>query len=54
MIALGAISTLTGVVKWESLTEVIHRRFSTKNLELNLKALQTGIILIDKAGVGEV
>lgn len=53
MIALGAISALTGVVKKESLAEVIRQRFSAQALEMNLKALQTGIDLVNKAAVGK-
>lgn len=52
MIALGAISALTGVVKAESLVTVIHQRFSGNVLELNLKALEIGKNLIGKTAQG--
>lgn len=45
MIALGAMSALTGVVSLESLAGVVSRRFSGKTAEMNLKALQAGASL---------
>lgn len=45
MIALGAMSALTGVVSLQSLAAVISRRFSGKTAEMNLKALQAGASL---------
>lgn len=55
MIALGAMSALTGVVKAESLAEVVRQRFSAKPLalDLNLRALQIGADLIGSGVVGE-
>ncbi|MHC1727906.1 MAG: 2-oxoacid:acceptor oxidoreductase family protein [Syntrophobacteraceae bacterium] len=52
MIALGAMSALTGVVSVESLARVIGRRFSGKTAELNIKALQAGAALT-RAGAGQ-
>ena len=51
MIALGAISALTGVVQAESLAEVARRRFSAQAMDLNLQALQAGVNLVRKAAV---
>ena len=53
MIALGAMSALAGLVKTESLAEVVRQRFSAKALDLNLRALQMGADLIGSGMVGE-
>ncbi|KUO75794.1 MAG: hypothetical protein APF81_23075 [Desulfosporosinus sp. BRH_c37] len=53
MIALGAMSALTGLVKAESLAEVVRQRFSAQALDLNLRALQIGADLIGSGMVGE-
>ncbi len=45
MIALGAMSAITGMVSPESLAKVIGARFSGKTAELNLKALHAGTAL---------
>lgn len=45
MIALGAMSAVTGVVRLESLAEVVGRRFAAKVAEMNRKALQIGAAL---------
>lgn len=45
MIALGAMSAVTGMVSPESLTKVIGTRFSGKTAELNIKALHAGTAL---------
>lgn len=46
MIALGAMSVLTGVVSIESLSKVISGRFSGKAAEMNVRALHAGAALI--------
>ncbi|MCG8400639.1 MAG: 2-oxoacid:acceptor oxidoreductase family protein [Firmicutes bacterium] len=48
--ALGAMSNLTGVVKTESLAAVLRRRFAGELVEMNIKALHTGINLVEKEG----
>lgn len=48
IIALGAMATVTGMVKIDSLAEVLNRRFSGKVAGLNVTALHTGIELIKK------
>ena len=53
MIALGAMSALTGLVKAESLAEVVRQRFSAQALDLNLRALQIGADLIGSGMLGE-
>ena len=45
VIALGYIAQITGLIKIESLAEVIRSRFSGKVQNLNLKALQKGVDL---------
>lgn len=42
MIALGAISRVTGLVGTESLVSVVNRRFSGKIAEMNVKAVNIG------------
>jgi 2-oxoglutarate ferredoxin oxidoreductase subunit gamma len=46
IIALGAMATVTGMVRAESLERVLNRRFSGKTAEMNIKALCTGIELV--------
>lgn len=48
MIALGAMSALTGVVRPESLQQVINSKFSGKVAEMNIKAVHLGIDLINR------
>lgn len=47
-IALGAMATLTGMVKVESLATALKRRFSGKVADMNIKALDTGVQLVKK------
>jgi 2-oxoglutarate ferredoxin oxidoreductase subunit gamma len=42
IIALGYMAQMKGMVRKESLSEVIKKRFSGQVLEMNLKALETG------------
>ncbi len=46
ILSLGAIIAAIPLVKTESLAGVIRKRFKGKALEMNLKALQTGVELI--------
>ncbi|MFW6297891.1 MAG: 2-oxoacid:acceptor oxidoreductase family protein [Desulfosalsimonas sp.] len=46
VIALGAMAAKSGMIKPESLEEVLRERFSGNTLEMNLKALQKGIALV--------
>ena len=46
VIGLGVLISQTGILKPESLEEVIEERFSGKILQMNLQALQKGISLI--------
>lgn len=48
MIAMGLMSSVTGLVDLESLTKVVDRRFSGKVAEMNIRALHTGAELINK------
>ena len=50
IIALGAMTNLTGMVDTESLAAVLQRRFEGKLGELNAKALHTGMNLVEKKG----
>lgn len=45
IIALGCMAQMSGMVEVKSLASVIRERFSGNVLELNLKALQTGVEL---------
>lgn len=47
MIALGAMSAVTGMVSLQSLETVIRKRFSGKTAEMNIKALQAGVALTE-------
>jgi len=47
-IALGAMAELMGIVKKESLAEILKRRFPEKTAEMNIKALNTGVELVKK------
>jgi 2-oxoglutarate ferredoxin oxidoreductase subunit gamma len=42
VVALGSISSLTNVVKKQSLVNTLRKRFSSSALEINLKALEVG------------
>lgn len=48
MIALGLMSAVTGLVSLDSLAQVVHKRFSGKVAEMNVKALHTGAGLTKK------
>ncbi|MBC7347364.1 MAG: 2-oxoacid:acceptor oxidoreductase family protein [Clostridia bacterium] len=48
IIALGAMAALTGMVRPESLAQVLRRRFAGQTAEMNVKALYTGCELIKK------
>ncbi|NPV27256.1 MAG: 2-oxoacid:ferredoxin oxidoreductase subunit gamma [Firmicutes bacterium] len=48
MIALGAMSALTGVVRPESLETVIRARFTGPVAEMNVQALHRGVTLVTK------
>lgn len=48
IIALGAMSTLTGMINTDSLATVLNRRFAGKVADMNIKALQAGIELVTK------
>jgi len=48
VIALGAMAALTGMVKIESLAGVLKGKFSGKVVDMNIKALNTGIELVKK------
>lgn len=53
IIALGAMASIIGMVRTESLEKVLKRRFSGQLAETNLKALQAGIDLAARSG-GEI
>ncbi|MFZ5649138.1 MAG: 2-oxoacid:acceptor oxidoreductase family protein [Bacillota bacterium] len=46
MIALGVMSTVTGVVSLESLARIVEKRFKGKVAGMNIKALQKGAGLV--------
>jgi 2-oxoglutarate ferredoxin oxidoreductase subunit gamma len=46
IIALGCMARMKGMVRTESLAEVIRKRFSGNVQEMNLKALQAGVDLV--------
>lgn len=45
-ISLGAMATLTGMVKVDSLAQALKKRFSGKVADMNIRALETGVNLI--------
>ncbi len=53
IIALGVMAVLTGMVKVESLVSVLSSRFSGKTADLNIKALYTGVKLVEKITKGD-
>ena len=53
ILALGSLIATVPMVKAESLAQVIRRRFKGNALELNLRALQTGIELVKTAVSGK-
>lgn len=46
VIALGAMAAKSGMIKPESLEEVLRERFDGKSLEMNIKALHKGVALV--------
>lgn len=52
MIALGAMSLVTGVVDRDDLIKVINKRFSGKAAEMNIKALNNSVDLVKELCAG--
>jgi 2-oxoglutarate ferredoxin oxidoreductase subunit gamma len=46
VIALGAMVAKTGMIRAESLEEILRKRFKDKMLEMNIKALNKGVALV--------